>query len=74
MSALSGADDGTARRAGAAMVASMGRVTLATATVFGIAAGVGAALVARNPLWLAVGSVGGLVAGLIVERRHSPTP
>jgi hypothetical protein len=44
------------------------------ATVFGIAAGVGAAVVAHSPLWLAVGSVAGLVAGIILERRHGSTP
>jgi hypothetical protein len=64
-------DDGWAAT-GAAVVAGVGRVTLATATVFGMVAGASAALVAHSPLWLAVGSVADLVTGSIVERWHGP--
>jgi hypothetical protein len=56
------------------VVAGVGAVNLGTATVFGIAAGTGAAVVAQNPVWLAVGSVLGLLVGIIVERRRDPKP
>jgi hypothetical protein len=54
----------------AAMVASLGALNLITVTLFGMAAGAGAALAKHSPIWLVFGCVWGLIAGVWVEQRR----
>jgi hypothetical protein len=49
-----------------------GAVTLGTAAVVGMAAGASAARVTHTPFWMAVGSLGGLLVGVLAERRQGP--